>query len=44
MNAVFYIMTLSYMYTAVQPRNDLSDVCEYYKQFYEDYECNCQIE
>jgi len=25
-----------------EPDANLKDVCEYYKQFYQDYECNCQ--
>jgi energy-coupling factor transporter transmembrane protein EcfT len=44
LNLVFYIVTLTYFLTYVEPRNDLMDVCEYYKQFFENYECNCQID
>lgn len=42
-NAVFYILSLSYLFTYVEPRGDLKDVCGYYQQYFEDYECNCQI-
>ena len=43
MNLIFYILTLTYLYSSVEPGADLKDVCGYYKQFFEDYECNCQI-
>lgn len=43
LNVVFYSITLSYLYNNVKPSGELKDVCEYYKQFFEDYECNCQI-
>lgn len=23
---------------------EMGDVCEYYKQFYEDYECRCRMD
>lgn len=33
---------LVYMYSgAVDPAEELRDVCGYYQQFYEDYECRC---
>jgi hypothetical protein len=30
-----------YMYTEVETKEELRDVCGYYQQFFEDYECNC---
>lgn len=42
-NAVFYILSLSYLFTYVEPSGDLKDVCGYYQQYFEDYECNCQF-
>jgi len=24
--------------------DEMGDVCGYYKQYFEDYECNCQLE
>jgi hypothetical protein len=33
---------LGYMYSgAIDPAEELRDVCGYYKQFYDDYECKC---
>lgn len=40
----YYGATLTYMYTEVEPMEELDDVCGYYQQFFEDYECNCQLE
>lgn len=41
---IFYAMSLEYMYNEVEPVEELSDVCEYYRQYFDDYECNCQLE
>lgn len=38
----FYSTSLEYMYNQVEPVEELSDVCEYYRRSFEDYECNCQ--
>ena len=35
---------LAYMYTTVEANDDLRDVCGYYKQFFEDYECQCMLD
>jgi hypothetical protein len=32
------------MLTQVEPMEDLSDVCQYYKQYFEGYECQCQLD
>lgn len=40
---VAFALALKYMYNEVEPAEELRDVCEYYKQYFEDYECNCQI-
>lgn len=44
LNIIFYGVTLTYLFSNVNPRGELKDVCGYYKQFFEDYECNCQID
>ena len=41
---VAYYMALQYMYSEVEPMEELKDVCGYYKQYFEDYECNCQLQ
>ena len=41
---IFYATSLEYMYNEVEPVEELSDVCEYYRQYFDDYECNCQLE
>jgi membrane associated rhomboid family serine protease len=43
MNAFLYGGLISYMMNDVQPNNDLQDVCGYYKQYFDDYECQCQL-
>lgn len=40
---VAFVVALTYMYNEVEPADELRDVCEYYKQYFDDYECNCQI-
>jgi len=42
--AIYYGGTITYMLNEVEPMDDLDDVCGYYQQFFEDYECNCQLE
>mmetsp|Transcript_25202 Transcript_25202/g.37102 ORF Transcript_25202/g.37102 Transcript_25202/m.37102 type:complete len:320 (+) Transcript_25202:19-978(+) len=34
----------NFMYGGLEPSQDLEDVCGYYAQFFDDYECNCQLE
>lgn len=29
---------------AIEPADELGDVCGYYQQFFEDYECTCSRE
>jgi len=43
LTVVFYTVSLKYMYNEVEPPEEMRDVCGYYKQFFEDYECNCQL-
>mmetsp|Transcript_49168 Transcript_49168/g.73314 ORF Transcript_49168/g.73314 Transcript_49168/m.73314 type:complete len:364 (-) Transcript_49168:213-1304(-) len=40
---VCFIMALQYMYVSgeIEPAEELRDVCGYYQQFFEDYECKC---
>jgi len=44
MNAAMYIITIGYMLNQVEPIDDLEDVCGYYKQYFEGYECQCQLD
>ena len=45
LSLALFIGSLTYMYAGnVMPNQELSDVCGYYKQFFEDYECNCQLD
>lgn len=37
-----YSTLMVYMYTEVETNEELKDVCGYYQQFFDDYECNCQ--
>lgn len=39
-----FVASLVYMYNEVEPADELRDVCGYYKQFFEDYECTCMLE
>lgn len=37
-----FFFGLQYLYSgAVAPPDELRDVCGYYKEHYDDYECNC---
>eukprot|EP00547_Thalassionema_nitzschioides_P001490 CAMPEP_0194206390 /NCGR_PEP_ID=MMETSP0156-20130528/5439_1 /TAXON_ID=33649 /ORGANISM="Thalassionema nitzschioides, Strain L26-B" /LENGTH=321 /DNA_ID=CAMNT_0038932911 /DNA_START=130 /DNA_END=1095 /DNA_ORIENTATION=+ len=37
-----FVMSLNYMYSGViDPAEELRDVCGYYQQFFDDYECHC---
>jgi len=39
---VCFVWSLAYMYSGViEPAEELRDVCGYYKQFFDDYECRC---
>jgi len=39
---VTFVWALAYMYSgAVDPAEELRDVCGYYQQFFDDYECHC---
>eukprot|EP00586_Coscinodiscus_wailesii_P007017 CAMPEP_0172491166 /NCGR_PEP_ID=MMETSP1066-20121228/21876_1 /TAXON_ID=671091 /ORGANISM="Coscinodiscus wailesii, Strain CCMP2513" /LENGTH=120 /DNA_ID=CAMNT_0013260063 /DNA_START=184 /DNA_END=546 /DNA_ORIENTATION=+ len=34
-----------FLFTEIQPDNELADVCEYYRQiFHEGYDCACQVQ
>lgn len=39
-----FMVSIFYMLNYVEAEPDLRDVCEYYKRYFEDYECNCQLE
>lgn len=41
--AVYFIVVFQMMYSGeIEPAEELRDVCGYYKENFEDYECNCQ--
>jgi len=44
MNVSLYVASIKYMINNVQPNEDLNDVCAYYKQYFDGYECQCQLE
>jgi membrane associated rhomboid family serine protease len=44
MSGVYFGMLLKHVYTDLEVADELADVCEYYKQMSEGYECNCQLE
>ena len=39
-----YSGLIAYMYTDVETNDELRDVCGYYKQYFDDYECNCMLD
>lgn len=39
-----FFVAIGYMLSVVEPAEELRDVCGYYKQYFDDYECNCQLE
>lgn len=39
-----YSAGVAYMYTMVETNEELRDVCGYYQQFFEDYECQCMLD
>lgn len=42
---VFFTVTLERMYSGdVQLAEELRDVCGYYKQYFEEYECKCMLD
>lgn len=45
-NLIFFGVGLSYMFNQSRGEvaEEMGDVCEYYKQFYEDYECRCRMD
>jgi len=43
--SIAYVTVLVVMlFEDIEPSEELRDVCEYYQQYFEDYECNCQLE
>lgn len=42
---VYFAVTLQHMYSGeVELAEELRDVCGYYKQYFDDYQCNCMLE
>jgi hypothetical protein len=45
LTVVYFAVTLQHMYSGeIDPAEELRDVCGYYQQYFEDYECNCMLE
>lgn len=45
LTTVYFAVTLQHMYSGdIEPAEELRDVCGYYKQYFDDYECNCMRE
>jgi hypothetical protein len=45
LTTVFFVTTLTKMYSGdIEPAEELRDVCGYYQQYFDDYECNCMRE
>jgi hypothetical protein len=45
MTTLYYGLTLQKMYSGdITPIEELRDVCGYYKEYFDDYECNCMRE
>jgi len=44
MTVVYFVVSLQYMYSGnIQPSAELRDVCGYYQQYFQDYQCHCMI-
>jgi len=41
---VLYSVGMAYMYTMVETNEELRDVCGYYQQYFDDYECQCMLD
>lgn len=39
-----YSLGMAYMYNEVEVKEDLRDVCGYYQQYFDDYECRCMLD
>lgn len=45
LTTVYFAVTLTHMYSGqVEPAEELRDVCAYYTENFDDYECNCMRE
>jgi hypothetical protein len=44
LTVVYFTVTFMYLYNKVEPNEALRDVCGYYQQYFEDYECHCMLE
>lgn len=40
----FFVTLVTYMYETTEPIDELRDVCGYYQQYYDDYQCNCMLD
>uniref|UniRef100_A0A6U0S1P1 rhomboid protease n=1 Tax=Eucampia antarctica TaxID=49252 RepID=A0A6U0S1P1_9STRA len=43
LTTLYFWKTIQLMYSGVEPMQDLEDVCAYYQQYFEDYECTCVL-
>jgi hypothetical protein len=42
--SIYFSLTFTEMYSGnVDPPEELRDVCDYYQQYFDDYECKCMI-
>mmetsp|Transcript_515 Transcript_515/g.1045 ORF Transcript_515/g.1045 Transcript_515/m.1045 type:complete len:429 (-) Transcript_515:100-1386(-) len=41
---VLYSLGIAYMYNEVETKDELRDVCGYYKNYFDDYECRCMLD
>jgi len=39
-----YSAGMAYMYNEVETKDELRDVCGYYQQYFDDYECRCMLD
>ena len=45
LTTAYFVPTFQKMYSGdIEPAEELRDVCGYYKQFFDDYQCNCMRE
>jgi len=42
--AALYLAGMAYMYNEVETKDELRDVCGYYQQYFDDYECKCMLD
>lgn len=38
-----FAIAFDYLFTSIEIHEETRDVCEYYQQFFDDYECHCRL-